>query len=155
MSQVTALIDSPALYFYTQLPGPVSYKCNFLLLFQLHYHVCCFFETAVVSAIVYKIVALLKACAWPCSNFVKTLKILVKLILNCPRAHTITYTYYLTTKPYLIACEHTQSSGFCFTPPMRTGVMQKPENCQCSQADEGGESSVMIQLTPLPPGEVL
>ena len=26
-------------------------------------------------------------------NFVKTLKILVKLILNCPRAHAITYTY--------------------------------------------------------------
>ena len=25
-------------------------------------------------------------------NFVKTLKILVKLILNCPRAHAITYT---------------------------------------------------------------
>ena len=25
-------------------------------------------------------------------NFVKTLKILVKLILNCPQAHAITYT---------------------------------------------------------------
>ena len=27
------------------------------------------------------------------SNFVKTLKVLVELILNCPRAHEITYTY--------------------------------------------------------------
>ena len=28
-------------------------------------------------------------------NFVKTLKIRVKLILNCPRAHAITYTNWL------------------------------------------------------------
>ena len=30
-------------------------------------------------------------------NFVKTLKILVKLILNCPRAYAITYTYIKNT----------------------------------------------------------
>ena len=28
-------------------------------------------------------------------NFVKTLKILVKLIRNCPRAHAITYTNFI------------------------------------------------------------
>ena len=32
--------------------------------------------------------------------------------------------------------------GFCFTPLERTGVKQKPENCQCLQAIGGGERSV-------------
>ena len=57
-------------------------KINFTCIFK-------FFQIALVAS-------------RPKGNFVKTLKILVKLILNCPRAHAITYTNLLSLPCRLI-----------------------------------------------------
>ena len=62
-------------------------------------------------------------------NFVKTLKMRVKLILNCPRAHAITYTYQLRKFRLQDLVKSIELEGNCSNPTAINACKRRRMTC--------------------------